>query len=142
MKINFHNNTDYDIKPFKKIIKKAFKSIKGKGSIEIIFMTPLEIKELNNSFRNINKSTDVLSFPNDDESIKSFGDIFINIDQAIIQAKEYKHSLDREIAFLSVHGYLHLIGYDHQTIEEEKEMFKLQEEILQKAKIKREQTNE
>ena len=65
------------------------------------------------------------------------GDIFIDIDQAIRQASEYGHSIEREVAFLAVHGYLHLCGYDHMTKEDEEIMFKKQDEILNKAKITR-----
>src|SRR5690606_41799020 len=81
-------------------------------------------------------ATDVISFPNDEDP-ESFGDIFINLEKAFEQAAEYGHSYEREVGFLAVHGYLHLKGYDHHTPEEEKEMFTLQEEILQKANLKR-----
>lgn len=138
MKINFHNNTDFDTKKYQKKINKALKKQEtNKISMEIIFIDHKTIKQLNNDFRNIDKSTDVLSFINDDENNKSLGDVFINIEQAIIQAEEYNHSQIREITFLAVHGYLHLIGYDHETKAEEEIMFKLQEEILLQAKIER-----
>jgi probable rRNA maturation factor len=65
------------------------------------------------------------------------GDVFICVERALEQAKDYGHSIEREIGFLSVHGYLHLIGYDHMTKEDEKVMFTLQEEILAKAKLER-----
>ena len=65
------------------------------------------------------------------------GDIFICVDRAIEQADEYGHSVTREMAFLAVHGYLHLCGYDHMTPEDEKIMFEKQDEILNKAGITR-----
>lgn len=139
MKINFHNKTDLEIKNYIKIIKKAFKYEKKNNkqkTMEIVFVTPEEIKRLNKYYRNIDKSTDVLSFINDD-SEESLGDIFINIEQALLQANEYGHSTNRELAFLAVHGYLHLKGYDHESKEDEKIMFEKQEMILNKAKIER-----
>lgn len=139
MKINFHNETDLEIKNYIKIIKKAFKYEKKNNkqkTMEIVFVTPEEIKRLNKYYRNIDKSTDVLSFINDDSG-ESLGDIFINIEQALLQASEYGHSAKRELAFLAVHGYLHLKGYDHETKEDEKIMFEKQEMILNKAKIER-----
>lgn len=139
MKINFHNQTSIDVRKYIKIIKKAFKKekklIKNK-SMEIIFTNHELIKDLNNSYRHINKSTDVLSFINDFDE-KSLGDIFINVEQAIIQASDYGHNELREIAFLAVHGFLHLLGYDHENEIEEKKMFEKQEEILRIAKIER-----
>lgn len=138
MKVNFHNQTEKDVKEHIKIIKKAFRQIKNKSQMEIIFVSPETIKDLNNTFRNINEETDVLSFVNDDESIKSIGDVFISLNRAYEQAEKFGHTIKREVAFLAVHGYLHLIGYDHETKDEEKTMFAKQEEILNKAKITRE----
>ena len=136
-KINFYNQTKYEIKSYKKIIQKALKKQKSKQSIEIVFVDNEEIQRLNKFYRNIDKVTDVLSFPNDEIETKSLGDVFINVDQAIVQSNEYGHNLLREFAFLAVHGYLHLLGYDHETKEQENAMFKLQKEILDKAKIER-----
>ena len=69
---------------------------------------------------------------------RELGDIFISVDHAKMQASEYGHSLRREMCFLFCHGCLHLLGYDHMTEEEEKEMFHLQKVILDKLDIKRE----
>ena len=137
MKINFYNQTKYEVKSYKKIIKKALKKQKSKESIEIVFVDNEEIQRLNKFYRNIDKVTDVLSFPNNEIETKSLGDVFINVDQAIVQSNEYGHNLLREFEFLAVHGYLHLLGYDHETKEQENAMFKLQKEILDKAKIER-----
>lgn len=147
MKINFINQTSYDTSFHEKIIKKIFKHIKEKKEFNIIFVTNEEIQRINREYRNKDSITDVISFAlNDSEddyemadlASKELGDIFICIDKAIIQAEEYGHSVAREMGFLAVHGYLHLSGYDHMTAEDEKVMFGLQEEILAKAKLKRE----
>ena len=105
--------------------------------MQIIFVDNDQIREINKTYRNLDKPTDVISFPNDDDKDDSLGDIFISIEQAKLQASDYGHTIPREIGFLAVHGYLHLLGYDHHTEAEEKEMFKLQEDILNKANLKR-----
>ncbi|MDP3442879.1 MAG: rRNA maturation RNase YbeY, partial [Ignavibacteria bacterium] len=94
-------------------------------------------QSINAEYRNLDMITDVISFASQDElmmidndSTVELGDIFINIQAIRNQAKEYKHSLKREFCFLVTHGILHLLGYDHINIEDEKKMFKLQEEIL------------
>lgn len=108
-----------------------------------------EIRQINRQFRNIDKATDVLSFPmltfqegeqaerNEDGEIL-LGDIIISLERAREQAAEYGHSLKREIAFLTAHSMLHLLGYDHMTPEEEEEMFRRQKEILLLAGFPRE----
>ena len=107
----------------------------------IIFVNDKYIQTINRDYRNIDRVTDVISFALCDDPNNEFenelGDIFIDIDQAIRQASEYGHSIEREVAFLAVHGYLHLCGYDHMTKEDEEIMFKKQDEILNKAKITR-----
>ena len=137
MKVNIHNQTNEDIKDVIKLVRKVFKPIKEKLSMEVVFITQDAIHEMNKNFRQIDRPTDVLSFINDDASIKSLGDIFISLEQAHLQAKDLGHSFEREVGFLAVHGYLHLKGYDHHTPEEEKEMTFMQEKILEKAKLKR-----
>ncbi|MBP1930532.1 rRNA maturation RNase YbeY [Ammoniphilus resinae] len=94
-----------------------------------------QIKQLNREFRNLDKPTDVLSFPLDEED--SLGDIIISIPRAKEQATEYGHSFERELGFLTIHGFLHLLGYDHHTEEEEKEMFGKQEKILSEYGLSR-----
>ena len=108
-----------------------------------------EIKDINSRFRNIDSATDVLSFPqltfeedevcdvNENDEI-ILGDIIISVERAMEQAKEYGHSLKREIAFLTAHSMLHLLGYDHMVKDEEEVMFKKQKEILNIAGIPRE----
>lgn len=100
-----------------------------------------EVHALNKTYRNIDKTTDVISFALNDNGfmpgpINVLGDIYISIPKMIEQAKEYGHSEKREITFLAVHGLLHLLGYDHTLGEkEEKEMFDLQKEILNEKGI-------
>ena len=96
-------------------------------------------------YRNIDRETDVITFALEDEDTlvlpneeRILGDIYISIDKAKQQAKEYNHSLLRELSFLAVHGFYHLLGYDHQTKEEEEIMFKKQEEVLESYGITRE----
>lgn len=99
------------------------------------------IHKINREYRHIDRPTDVISFAfldGEEDKEEKFhskamiplGDIYISIDKAIEQAQEYRHSLDRELRFLYVHGLLHLLGYDHMNKEDEEIMFKLQEEIL------------
>lgn len=141
MKINFFNQTEYKIREYQKVIDSVFKTINSKKTFNIIFVDEKEIQRINKEFRKIDKVTDVISFALiDDKDLvqtNELGDIFICVEQAKAQALEYGHSTDREFAFLAVHGYLHLCGYDHQTEAEEKEMFSLQEEILTKAGLTR-----
>lgn len=107
----------------------------------LVFVDDNEIRELNYQYREKNCPTDVLSFAileeNDEEpdfedpiGEMLLGDIVISLERAVVQAEEYGHSFERELAFLTVHGILHLLGYDHETEEEEKLMFARQEEIL------------
>ena len=142
MKINFVNETKLDVKEYKKIIRSVFKYVKDDRFFNIIFVDKDTIQQINNDYRGINKVTDVITFAlmeNQDEifmeAIDELGDVFICIDRAIEQANDYGHSLEREMGFLAVHGYLHLIGYDHMTEEDEKIMFGKQEELLAKAKL-------
>lgn len=102
------------------------------------------IHELNKNYRNIDRETDVITFALEDEKDmvapvgeRVLGDIYISIDKAISQAEEYGHSLLRELSFLAVHGFYHLLGYDHMTEEEEKVMLSKQEEVLHECEIER-----
>lgn len=112
--------------------------------MSVTFVDNPTIQQYNRDYRQKDQPTDVISFAIEDEgenelSIilddaidlpRELGDILISIERAQEQAKEYGHSLNRELGFLAVHGFLHLNGYDHMTEEEEKEMFGLQEKIL------------
>ena len=123
----------------KKVVNKAFEFERlNNASCSIIIVDNDYIHKLNNQYRNIDKVTDVISFALEDDNsvvipdnIRLLGDIYISLDKATEQAKEYGHSLERELCFLAVHGVYHLLGYDHETKEEAEEMFKKQEEVLE-----------
>ncbi len=121
-----------------------YENIKGNFEVSVSVVSNDEIRKINLEHRGFDKATDVLSFPLVDnfKSINpklyySLGDIIISLDKAIEQSLEYNHSLNREIAFLTAHSMLHLLGYDHITKEEEKEMFLKQEKILYKLNYTR-----
>ena len=121
----------------KKIIKKTLKMENVKSSeMAIILTTDEKVHELNKKYRGIDKSTDVLSFAFEDNAKvrynnRQLGEIYISIPKMKEQAKEYGHSQMRELAFLTVHGILHLLGYDHTLgKKEEEEMFAKQELVL------------
>lgn len=107
----------------------------------IIFVTNEKIRELNSTYRGIDRITDVISFALEDgeelkdPGIRVLGDIYIAIDVAYEQAKIYGHSRIREICFLATHGILHLLGYDHMDEDEEKIMFDKQKELLESYEI-------
>lgn len=109
----------------------------------IVFVGDEEIHEINKKYRQVDRITDVISFAFEDNEnimyndIRMLGDIYICIPQMKRQAKDFGHSEKRELSFLAVHGLLHLLGYDHMTEEEEKNMFSLQELILNDKNIKR-----
>jgi len=113
------------------------------GQITVTLVDDGEIHEINRTYRNVDRPTDVISFPSEEgECIAEIpdgflGDIIISVPRAQAQAEEYGHSFRRELSFLAVHGTLHLLGYDHMTEEEAKEMFGLQEEILKEMGIAR-----
>ena len=141
MKINFYNQTNESVFKYERLINSIFKPMGRKKYFNIIFVSMDEIHRINKEYRNIDRPTDVISFALiddlEEERTNELGDIFICLDKAKEQAKEYGHSVNREVAFLSVHGYLHLCGYDHQNKEDEKIMFEKQDDILNKAGIKR-----
>ena len=115
--------------------------------ISITFVSNEKIQEINKEYRGKDKPTDVISFAleeGDEEEViigapetRVLGDIIISIEKTREQAEEYGHSFERELGFLAVHGLLHLLGYDHGTEEEEKEMFSKQENILEEYGLKR-----
>lgn len=114
--------------------------------INIILTTPTNIRQINKQYRNIDNETDVLSFPmfekdeieKIDKTIEEvLGDIIISIERVEEQAKEYGHSFTRELAYMVVHGFYHIIGYDHIEEEDRKQMRKKEEAILNKLNITR-----
>lgn len=102
--------------------------------VSILITNNAEIQGLNAEYRNIDAPTDVLSFPMDDEYL---GDIVISMEKVFEQAEEYGHTPERELAFLTVHGMLHLVGYDHIEEEERTQMRVREEEILGELGITR-----
>jgi probable rRNA maturation factor len=132
-----------------KIAQATFKELKVGPSFEVsvLITTNQMIKKLNSKYRKLNKATDVLSFPSysktelkklkESKQILNLGDIVISHQLAKQQALEYGHSLKREVSFLFVHGLLHLLGYDHMNKTDEKQMFKLQDKILNSLGIRR-----
>ncbi len=114
----------------KKIITAALRGAKAKNSTEVgvVFVSDREMIKLNTVHRRKKKTTDVLSFSDGEHGM--LGDIVVSVAQAERQAREAGKPLRAEIAMLLVHGTLHLLGYDHATLEEEKTMFGLQNRIL------------
>ena len=112
--------------------------------VSLSFVDNEEIHQLNIDFRGVDRATDVLSFPllTDDFDIEieeeSLGDIVISLERALEQSIEYNHSFDREVCFLVCHSMFHLLGYDHDTEENTKEMRKKEEDVLNKLNITRE----
>lgn len=119
---------------FTKIAEEVFNELDMQDNqyeISLLLTDDETIRQLNKEYRNKDKSTDVLSFPMEDDIM--LGDIAISVDTAKRQAEEAEINIDRETAFLFIHGLLHLLGYDHETSkEDEEEMFALQEKILKK----------
>ncbi len=116
----------------------------GKAEVSVTIVDNEQIHEMNRTYREVDRPTDVLSFPLfeeaglEDNGATVLGDIVLSIEQAQLQAQEYGHSLQREVCFLCVHSVLHLLGYDHETGEEaEKEMFARQEAVLEKMGLPR-----
>ena len=102
-----------------------------KGSVSVIFVDDLYIRELNKRYRKVDRETDVLSFPLQDEFQKDFlGEIYISVERAAQQAEEYGEEFHKEIFRLITHGLLHLIGYDDRDKKGEREMREKEEEYL------------
>lgn len=122
-----------------KSIEAALKEIEFTDDYEVSvsFVGDNEIHELNRDYRGVDRTTDVLSFPMDDEFTNMLGDIVININKVIEQAKEYGHSEKREISYLTVHSSLHLMGFDHEEEEDKKEMRAVEDRVMEKLEISR-----
>ncbi len=113
------------------------------GDVTILITTPEEIRRLNSVYRHVDSVTDVLTFPawEGDQTMPSpdgyLGDVAICLARALEQAEEYGHSPERALGFLTAHGALHLLGYDHMTKEDEERMLSTQEEILRSMGLTR-----
>lgn len=125
------------------LVKEACKSVLSNekftqdAEINVTFVSDRKIKQINNEFRGINKSTDVLSFPlsedgiydiNPENNCSMLGDIIISVEHALAQADLFGHSAEREIAYLTVHSVLHLLGYDHVDEGDDKKLMRKREE--------------
>jgi len=144
----------------KKLIEKAARTCAEKEAFPYscqVYITLTDnnsIQEINREYRGMDKPTDVLSFPliqyfdgepqvmpgdiDPETNLLPLGDIIISVEKAEEQAQKYGHSTEREFAFLTVHGMLHLLGYDHESSQEEKVMFEKQEKVLEEMGLKRE----
>ncbi len=140
---NLTNEKLKEIDELNDYIEYLFNYMNIKDSImSIIIVDNDYIHKINKEYRGIDRETDVISFALEegetiDEPYKTLGDIYISIDRVYEQAKEYGHSVKRELFFLVTHGFLHLLGYDHMNKEDEEKMFSLQEEILDSYGVKR-----
>ena len=136
-----------------KVINKCFEveNLLDKNiTISIIFTTPVDIQKYNKEYRNMDRTTDVLSFPMFEKEeveklqkeksiiLEVLGDVVINLSQVKMQANEYGHSFERELAYMLVHGFYHLMGYDHIKEEDKKVMREKEENILKDLNINRE----
>ena len=135
----------------RRLVKRAvlavldFEDFGRRAEVSVTFTDNEGIHALNREYRNVDRPTDVLSFPlSDGEDYDTdgdavlLGDIVISLERAQSQAEEYGHSFEREVAFLTVHSMLHLLGYDHETSpEDERDMFARQDEILISAGMTR-----
>ncbi len=118
--------------------REAFRELDGNGrrAVSVMICDNASIKELNAQWRGMDKETDVLSFPMEDDG-KMLGDIVLSLEKAHAQAEEYGHSPAREIGFLTVHSMLHLYGYDHIEEKDRAEMRAMEEKILTRLKLLR-----
>ena len=150
MDIEVFNETKEDLKDILKELKEFLVNVAKDEKLEnvifsVIIVDNNKIHELNRDYRGIDRETDVISFALEDDksfnttNVRMLGDIYISIDKVRSQAEEYGHSFKRELFFLSLHGLLHLLGYDHMKKEDEEVMFGKQEEILNRYEIKREE---
>lgn len=152
MQLNFNNSSSQKYSKYKtillKLTKKTFKYLKINDNfiIDLDFVTPTKMKKINYQYRKINKETDVLSFAflelkKGEVKIKSkepqfLGEIIISTHKIEEQAKEFNHTFTYELAYLYIHGLLHLLGYDHVHSEKEKKvMFALEDKILKGEKL-------
>ena len=148
LQINFQNQTSYKMSDyyevFNKIARYTLKKFNMKGNIELscTFVSKNTIQEINSTYRHIDKVTDVISFENDEgfekyDGFTVLGDLFICFSRDKSQAKNYGHSMYREVCFLFTHGLLHLLKMDHLNKEDEEKMIAMQNEIMDHFKIVR-----
>ncbi len=150
MEIEILNETTHELADnLKELIVKAtdkvleYEGFDFEGEVSILFVDDMRIKELNKTYRDKDEVTDVLSFPQYDdikedgvnEPFVYLGDVVISIEQAMRQAEEFGHSLDREIVYLTIHSMLHLFGYDHMNDSDKREMRDKEKKVIRALKI-------
>ena len=152
IEMSYYNDTNvsvYNEDYFYNLSQVIFKHLNLDGYFiyDVNLVSLEEIHRINKEFRNIDRPTDVISFAFEDDvegenkiivssgMPRTLGEIFICVDKCKEQSVEYGHSLDREMGFLFTHGLLHLLGYDHMNEDDEKIMFKLQDEIMEIMKL-------
>ena len=146
--IEIFNQTEEEVKELETVEKVLYSALEKEHmentSFNLIIVDNNYIHELNKNYRHIDRETDVITFALEDEDTviipdeeRMLGDVYISLDKAMAQADEYGHSFLREICFLAVHGFYHLLGYDHMTEDDEKVMFTKQEEVLNSYGITR-----
>ncbi len=134
---------EYTLQLMKKVIRETVSEMypKHKFEVNLTICDNEYIREINREYRSTDRATDVLSFPMMDfdtpDTTVMLGDIIISYEKAVSQADEYGHSVKRELCFLCCHSALHLLGYDHETDNEQLEMEAKQKEILERLNIKR-----
>lgn len=140
--INENSEEINELKDIEMVLNRAIELEKvGQVSFNVIIVDNNYIWKLNKEYREIDRPTDVITFALEDfedikyDNFRLLGDIYISLDKAKEQSIEYGHSFKREICFLAVHGFLHLLGYDHMKEEDEKVMFSKQELILNETGI-------
>ena len=132
--VNRQRKTKIDTEAWEAFAERAADAIgHGSSSATIAFVSDKTIRELNRQFRDVDRPTDVLSFPADDTDDSNLGDIAISVDTASAQAKENGLKFDEEVGQLILHGLLHLCGYDHET--DNGEMNKLELRLRKKLAI-------
>lgn len=132
--------TEQNMKAIEKAVEASLKveGCEGDYEISVSFVTNEEIRELNRNYRNVDSETDVLSFPMDDDVFEGtiiLGDIVLSTERIIEQAKDFGHSLEREMLYLTVHSMLHLLDYDHMTDEEKETMRKKEKEVMKELQV-------
>ena len=142
--INDTNDEVLELDKLREYITYVVRELKlEKCEFNIIIVDNKRIHEINKEYRGIDRETDVISFALEDNmdvqyiDFRLLGDIYISIDKCYMQASEYGHSRERDICFLATHGILHLLVYDNMEPEDEKEMFDLQNKLLDGYNIKR-----
>lgn len=154
MYIDFHDETNSVEEDYIDLIQRILdfasnqENVTDEAELSVSFVDNNEIQIINRNYRQKDEPTDVISFAMQEEGDGEMkimgaemplllGDIVISVDRAKEQAEEYNHTYERELGFLALHGFLHLLGYDHLNEEDEKKMFSRQEEILHEFGLKR-----